>query len=298
MKALRLLLLWLSVSSGLRPTPTARVRWAKAKLPPRSQRFSLFDGATNDPDMKGISGMKGYYRRPSRAIEKGGGFYVPGLEGERIRVITAAALVLMYIANRAGQRVATLPQIISELTGISVAILLFAQGAVDAFAGPDRTSNTQDNWQGAAASAAAFLSVSQSSLAPGSTRGIVVETLARSLVQTCPESNLVAVFGVDKVLFELGPVGGTPLSQDTASRILSSAVAPIKDSVAVLAYEDFARSLGSGASPGLPAGTNTVVLASRRLGSQEQVVWLLGTRATPADIDMTWLGALLSAPTP
>ena len=27
--------------------------------------------------------MKGYYVRPSRAIEKGGGFFVPGLEGDR-----------------------------------------------------------------------------------------------------------------------------------------------------------------------------------------------------------------------
>lgn len=298
MKALLLLPLLLlgssGLSSGLRPN-SKQTRARRFGLPRLG--FPLSDGATNDPDMKGISGMKGYYRRPSRAIERGGGFYVPGLEGERIRVITAAALVLMYIANRAGQMVATLPQIISELTGISVAILLFAQGAVDAFAGPDRTSNTQDNWQGAAASAA-FLSVSQSSLAPGSTRSVVVETMARSLVQTCPESNLVVVFGGDKVLFELGPVGGTPLSQGTASRIASSAIAHIKDSMAVLAYDDFVRSLGSGASIGLPAGTNTVVLASRRLGSQEQVLWLLGTRASPADIDMTWLGALLSAPAP
>ena len=48
-------------------------------------------------DMKGLPGMKGYYRRPSRAIEKGGGFFVPGLEGERIRLLTAVALSLIHI---------------------------------------------------------------------------------------------------------------------------------------------------------------------------------------------------------
>jgi hypothetical protein len=48
----------------------------------------------NEKDLEGIRGLKGYYRRPSRAIEKGGGFFVPGLEGEKIRIVSAAFLIV------------------------------------------------------------------------------------------------------------------------------------------------------------------------------------------------------------
>ena len=58
------------------------------------QQFLLRKVSTSlhseDPDLVGSRGMKGYYRRPSRAIEKGGGFYVPGLEGEKIRIVSAS----------------------------------------------------------------------------------------------------------------------------------------------------------------------------------------------------------------
>jgi hypothetical protein len=39
---------------------------------------------------------------PSRAIEKGGGFFVPGLEGERIRVLTQRLWIFMLAVNRNG----------------------------------------------------------------------------------------------------------------------------------------------------------------------------------------------------
>ena len=87
------------------------------------------NGMGDKVDMQGRPGMKGYYRRPSRAIEKGGGFFVPGLEGERIRLITAVALVLMFAVNRAGQVSAmqSPSQIVSEVTGLVMALILFLQ---------------------------------------------------------------------------------------------------------------------------------------------------------------------------
>ena len=88
---------------------------------------------TDGRDMEGVRGMKGYYRRPSRAIEKGGGFFVPGLEGERIRVISAAALILMIATNRAGVLIAPPALIISELIAIISAVILFVQGLAAAF---------------------------------------------------------------------------------------------------------------------------------------------------------------------
>ncbi len=43
--------------------------------------------------------MKGFYRRPSKAIEQGGGFFIPGLEGERIRIVTALALLVALLGT-------------------------------------------------------------------------------------------------------------------------------------------------------------------------------------------------------
>jgi hypothetical protein len=50
-----------------------------------------------DVKSSGERGMKGFYRRPSKAIEQGGGFFVPGLEGERVRLLTAFALLVALL---------------------------------------------------------------------------------------------------------------------------------------------------------------------------------------------------------
>lgn len=50
-----------------------------------------------DVKSTGERGMKGFYRRPSKAIEQGGGFFVPGLEGERVRLLTAFALLVALL---------------------------------------------------------------------------------------------------------------------------------------------------------------------------------------------------------
>ena len=47
-------------------------------------------------------GRKGFYVRPSKALEqKGGGFYVPGVDGGRLRLGLAGAAVLLLFVNRA-----------------------------------------------------------------------------------------------------------------------------------------------------------------------------------------------------
>lgn len=46
---------------------------------------------------------KGVYARPSAAIEKGSGFYVPGLEGSRVRILFGIfVLLLTYVNNLLG----------------------------------------------------------------------------------------------------------------------------------------------------------------------------------------------------
>ena len=42
----------------------------------------------------------GFYVRPSAAVEKGGAFFVPGLEGFRLKLLAASVLGLALVANR------------------------------------------------------------------------------------------------------------------------------------------------------------------------------------------------------
>ena len=84
--------------------------------------------AARKPVGPGERGLKGYYRRPSKAIEQGGGFFVPGLEDERIRLVTAAALIVAFVWNGYGAPVLYVNQIVTQMIGVFMIMLLIAQG--------------------------------------------------------------------------------------------------------------------------------------------------------------------------
>lgn len=270
---------------------------------PRRQSVRLHS-EQDSTDMRGIKGMKGYYRRPSRAIEKGGGFYVPGLEGERIRIITAGALVLMFVANRAGQTVATLPQVVSELTGIAVALLLFAQGAADVFGGGGGGGGEADSLQQEQSLAAlSYLSVLQNSYgADGRAgQGPAVEAIARSLVQTSEDAVYIAALSRDdgRVLFELGPVQGsamTPLQGRAlvdAAQISSSSSSASPSGLSMMAL-DALQGRAQQPLTCLPPRTKSVGVAA-----SGDLVWILACAAPVEAIapdTRSWIQSLLSAP--
>ena len=78
----------------------------------------------------------GYYKRPSAALEQGGSFYVPGLEGPRLRLGGAAVLSAGLVLNRL-LSVSGLPatgpefsQVVSEGLGALGIALIFIQVAL------------------------------------------------------------------------------------------------------------------------------------------------------------------------
>lgn len=82
-------------------------------------------------------GRKGFYVRPSKAVELGGGFYVPGLEGPRLRIALSAFALAMLAVNRA-----ILPgfipqqsQNISEVITAITTLLLLGQALTETFGG-------------------------------------------------------------------------------------------------------------------------------------------------------------------
>ena len=71
---------------------------------------------------------RGFYVRPSAAIEKGGGFFVPGLEGQgRLQSFVGLAVLALLATNRVGIYEAQAPQSISEGVAATAALLLLVQ---------------------------------------------------------------------------------------------------------------------------------------------------------------------------
>ena len=52
------------------------------------------------PKQPAQKNMGSYYRRPSAALERGGGFFVPGLEGYKLRAVMGILVLVLFAANR------------------------------------------------------------------------------------------------------------------------------------------------------------------------------------------------------
>lgn len=68
-----------------------------------------------------------FYKRPSKAIEMGGGFFIPGLEGYRLRLFTAVLVFALIVLNRFPGYDPSQSQVISEAIGVGAAVVLLAQ---------------------------------------------------------------------------------------------------------------------------------------------------------------------------
>lgn len=253
---------------------------------------------STESDMEGKRGMKGYYRRPSRAIEKGGGFFVPGLEGEKIRVVSAAALILMIASNRAGVQDATAAQITSEIIGAIMALILFLQGIAEAF--PSIGLSTSK--AAAETPASTFLSVIQS--ASRSAQVVSVEAAARSIVQTCEDvSYILIASNVDKkVILELGPVSGkaaTPQSCEILSGFSGRNTMVDENGVKSLSMfqpsKSFLARISNSEYLLLPSKVESVAVL---VDGRNDWTWLIASSSELTELTKSqdWINSLVSAP--
>mmetsp|Transcript_19683 Transcript_19683/g.29208 ORF Transcript_19683/g.29208 Transcript_19683/m.29208 type:complete len:282 (+) Transcript_19683:111-956(+) len=72
---------------------------------------------------------KGIYVRPSAAIERGSGFFIPGLEGPRVRLLFGLSILVLTTLNHfIGSNTTGSP---TEILAIGYAILLLLQAAIE-----------------------------------------------------------------------------------------------------------------------------------------------------------------------
>ena len=172
----------------------------------RNFQFRLFDQIkiknTN------TAGMKGFYTRPSMAIEKGGGFFIPGLEDQKIRILTSVSILFIIFTSQViNNQFTTTQLIISEIISIFTAMILFLQGVLLTLSQPAIIVETSS-----------FLTLLQKS---NDISLISNEFIGKQLLQTC--EGLVYVLFVEKsqVIVEYGSVNRTILSSNKLSTINS-----------------------------------------------------------------------------
>jgi hypothetical protein len=87
---------------------------------------------------------RGIYSRPSAAIERGSGFFIPGLEGPRIRLLFGITVLIADAANHflAESQPGDIGQIIAESTAAFYGGLLLLQGIIES--GGQRVSGRND----------------------------------------------------------------------------------------------------------------------------------------------------------
>ena len=80
---------------------------------------------------------RGIYARPSAAIERGSGFFIPGLEGPRIRILFGITVLIADWANHtfAESQVGDYGQIIAEVLAALYGALLLLQGLIESGVG-------------------------------------------------------------------------------------------------------------------------------------------------------------------
>lgn len=111
-----LLLLCISQCSSFQPATTTATRTHKW-----STRLSS-SSDSNDSKPKGV------YVRPSAVIEKGSGFFVPGLEGPRVRLFVGTGLLVATAVNHV---FSSSTSAFSEGLSVFYSVLVLLQGAIE-----------------------------------------------------------------------------------------------------------------------------------------------------------------------
>ena len=106
---------------------------------------NLFATNNDKPSTSKSARERGIYSRPSAAIERGSGFFIPGLEGPRIRILFGMTVLLANGANHlfAESEVGDLGQLVAEVLAAGYGMFLLLQGLIESGVGFANNSSSR-----------------------------------------------------------------------------------------------------------------------------------------------------------
>lgn len=146
------------------------------------------DNQINDSQRRG---MKGYYVRPSRAIEKGGGFFVPGLEDEKLRFFSGSFISILVMFNHISVDAYTPSVIIGEVIAMGMGLFLILQ----AFLSPEESADIKPDKE-----TLSILYINDKS----KNQVNIYEFISREIIKTCQGIGYLLCLTPDEIVLEIG----------------------------------------------------------------------------------------------
>ncbi|KAL7541885.1 hypothetical protein ACHAXR_011332 [Thalassiosira sp. AJA248-18] len=163
---------------------------------------------------------RGVYARPSAAIERGSGFFIPGLEGSRIRFLFGITVLLADAANHVlvGGQPGDWGQVVAESVSAFYGALLLLQGSIEsavekgyAGGGNEGVINSE-NEDGAVVKNSRGSSISVSDALQGNEAG-TIQRMAQTIITFTPATYFRFVAEDLGVLYSFG-VGNDDMATD------------------------------------------------------------------------------------
>lgn len=252
-----------------------------------------------------MGGRKGFYVRPSKAVELGGGFFVPGLEGPKLRVaIGVLALVLLGLNRVLLAGYQPLPsQLYSESITFTTTLFLLGQALFETFSvGTEESASAQSSSSSNRGRPDQF--VFSPSLSPSQRKKM--EWLVGSVQQVTSAGTTVFVLGKDGSLVSPQP------DMDTLSMVESFDPGCVLKSLETDSFSALAEAYGSSSSttllrrsvpaPGQQAFgllRDEELAAAVAVNSDRSLVVLVGFEGDRAELDANqakWLQSLVEMP--
>jgi hypothetical protein len=109
------------------PTIHHRQLGTNKRDPDWTNKLKASSSSNDDNDNKRKK-AKGVYVRPSAAVERGSGFFFPGLEGPRVRLVVGSLLLVATVGNHVYSSSTSL---FSEALAVLCSLLVLLQGAIE-----------------------------------------------------------------------------------------------------------------------------------------------------------------------
>jgi hypothetical protein len=264
---------------------------------------------SSSPSRKRVGKKEGVYARPSAAIERGSGFFVPGLEGAKVRLLGGVVLLALVPVVSSGNPITNnTGDIFSQALAAVFAALLIFQAAVE-FQKEEKSNRGDLATRGNAPRSRTVWQKQWSVASTDMDWRDRVEWAASSYLALTPATNMM-LFGPGKIVFSLG--SSSRSSSSTAGEVaMDTAIA--ESEACLKALETLSKSAGGRVALPMTHPVVKFILSSednanteaeeettrcvilQRVSDESQLCWVISSDQLLVSFtkqDLKWLGRL------
>lgn len=193
---------------------------------------------------------------------------MPGLEGGKVRLLSAAVLLVLFAINSLGTTVYTPSAVVGTVTGVCVSLILLLQGASEVL------SDSGISGVRAESSSATYLTALQNNI--DEEKGKIVAMAADAVARCIDGVSFVSLISIEsdiedsKVLFELGPISKPPIKLSIPSPNFRKT---LSEQIVSMSVADFQESFSENNLLNAPITCKEIIIVP---AGGNNKVWLIG----------------------